>query len=209
LRRDLDPTAGCVYLDGVPLPRYNLSSVLAHIGVILQRPEILSSNVRENLLLSVPAKRVAEIKDEDIWNMIDLVSPDLRARFNGHGLDTLVGRQGLELSGGEQQRLCVIRALIKNPAFLIIDEATSSLDSETERDVQNGIDIVLSQGRSALVIAHRYSTIQNCDTFIVIKKQSECDVDEPQVEAICDSLEELYEFSPTFRHHAELQGFRF
>lgn len=207
-RSDFDPSEGDVLINGKPFRMYNRSSVLAHMGVILQQSEVISSDVRENILFSVSQSKADLMSDDDIWNIIDMVSPNLRKRFNGAGLDTKVGTNGLRLSGGERQRLCVMRALIKNPEFLIIDEATSALDSKNEEEVQQGIDTALSQGISALVIAHRFSTLRNCDRYVVLKKLDDCEADEPQIEAICDSLKELYGESPTFRRLANLDGFQ-
>lgn len=206
VRRDIEPTAGLVKLNGIDLRSYQLTSVLKYMGIILQRPEIMSGNVRENILYGV-AHNVT-VTDEAIWDIIDLVSPEMRQRFKEHGLDTKVGKQGLQLSGGQQQRLCIMRALIKNPQFLIVDEATSSLDSETELVVQQGIDTALSRGISALVIAHRFSTLRNCDQFVVLKKLSDCVEGESQIETIAHSLPELMATSETFRRLAAAQDFR-
>ncbi len=205
VRRDIDPGAGRILLDGTDLRQYQLASVLRHMGVILQRPEIMSGTVRENITYGVPYG--CDVSDDALWNIIDVVSPGIRERFSERGLDTKVGKQGLQLSGGEQQRLCVMRALIKNPRFLIVDEATSSLDSETELVVQQGIDTALARGISALVIAHRFSTLRNCNQFVVLKKLALCEPGEPQVECVAYSLSELYEQSPTFRRLAMAQDF--
>jgi ABC-type multidrug transport system fused ATPase/permease subunit len=207
LRRS-DPSCGRITINGIPLPSYNLSSVLAHVGVILQRSEIVSGTVRENILLSVPPLMLPSISDDQVWRVMDLVSPHMRDRFCVYGLDTRVGKQGLQLSGGEQQRLCVMRALIKNPELLIVDEATSSLDSVTEEAVQQGIDVTLSKGISALVIAHRFSTLKKCNRFVVLKTAQECGPLESQIEAESDSLPDLYAISATFRTLADKQGFR-
>lgn len=205
VRRDRDPTSGRITIDGYDLRELHLRSVLRHMGVILQRPEIMSGNIRENITHGVPHGQ--EVTDAQIWEIIDLISPEMRRRFETYGLDTRVGKQGLLLSGGEQQRLCVMRALIKNPLFLIVDEATSSLDSETELVVQTGIDNALSRGISALVIAHRFSTLRNCNQFVVLRKLNECKKGESQVEAVANSMVELIEISPTFRLLAQTQGF--
>ena len=205
MMRKQDPTSGTVLINGVPLPQYNLSSVLRHMGIILQRPEVVSGNVRENVLLALHQEDVEHIDDTAIWRVLDTISPALRERFNGHGLDTRVGKTGLQLSGGEQQRLCIARALIKNPEFLVIDEATASLDGKNQAMVQEGIDLALSQGISALVIAHRFSTLRGCNKFVVLRKLSSCRNGESQVEAICDSLPELHEVSPTFRELARYE----
>lgn len=209
LVRKQDPTSGHVRINGVSLRQYNLSSVLRHIGVILQRPEIISGDVRENVLLALHEDDVAAVGDDQIWHVLDTISPALRERFNGKGLDTPVGKTGLQLSGGEQQRLCIARALIKNPELLIIDEATASLDGKNQAMVQEGIDTALSQGISALVIAHRFSTLRNCNQFVVLRKLSSCRDGESQVEAIAESLSELHAVSPTFRELAKYEGVSF
>lgn len=205
--RRSDPTEGVICINGIPLSKYNLSSVLAHIGVILQRPEIISGSVRENILLTTPTPLLETLTDKDVWEIIDRISPEMRTRFCTEGLDTRVGKQGLQLSGGEQQRLCVMRALIKKPEFLIVDEATSSLDSSTEEEVQEGIDVTLSLGISALIIAHRFSTLRQCNRFLVLRNARECNHDQPQIEAVAHSLQELYATSVTFRRLADTQGF--
>lgn len=210
LMRKLDPSSGVVIVNSVPLQKYNLSSVLEHIGIILQRPEMVSGDVRENILLAMSKHSMKEIDDDDIWQVLDAISPTMRKRFNGKGLDTLVGKQGMQLSGGEQQRICIARALIKKPEMLIVDEATASLDAKNQAMVQEGIDIALGAERvSALVIAHRFSTLKNCNKFVVIRKLDTCKKDEPQIEAICASLPELYEQSPTFRELANYEGVEF
>ena len=203
LRRDRDPTRGRVLLDGRDLREYNRPNMLRHLGVILQQPQIISGTVRENICLGL----AHIVKDAEVWEMIELVRPSLCARFRD-GLDTPVGKQGLQLSGGEQQSLCVMRALLRKPAFLIVDEATSSLDSETERVVQDGIDTALSQGIGAVVIAHRFATLRRCTDFVVLRRLADCTAGEPQVEAHCTSLTLLYDQSATFRDLAVAQGFK-
>lgn len=208
LTRKTDPTNGTIYIDDRPFPEYQLQSVLRHVGVILQRAELISGTVRENITLSVHEDDMSKITDDVIWSILDMISPSFRARFSTQGLDTLVGKQGMQLSGGEQQRLCVARALLKQPEVLIVDEATASLDSETEQVVQQGIDTAMAQNISALVVAHRFSTLRNCNRFVVLKKLDDCEPGESQIEIICDSAEEAYERSPTFRKLSDLQGFR-
>lgn len=211
LVRGTDPTVGSVLVTGVAqhnLKDLNLRSYLRHVGVIPQRSEIVSGTVRENVLFAVHEDDVNNVTDEHIWSVLDVISPSFRIRFRDDGLDTHVGKQGMQLSGGEQQRLCVARALIKNPSFLIIDEATASLDSENEKVVQEGIDAALARNISALVIAHRLSTLRNCNQFVVLRRLADCALEEPQIETICGSIQEAYDCSPIFRKLADLQGFR-
>lgn len=208
MMRAMRPTSGEVLINNVSFDRYNQVSVLRHIGAILQRPEMVSGDVRENVLLATHEDDMTRVNDEQIWHILDALTPTLRERFNGAGLDTLVGKQGLQLSGGQQQLICIARALVKDPEFLIVDEATASLDAETEVMVQHGIDTALSQGKSALVIAHRLSTQRHCNRIMVLKKVTNLTAGEPQIEAICGSPQEAYECSPTYRKLADLQGFR-
>lgn len=208
LMRATDPSSGTIYIDEVAYPKFQLQSVLRHIGVVLQKTEMISGTVRENITFSIHHEDLLRVTDEEIWGVLDAISPSFRNRFGEQGLDTLVGKQGMQLSGGEQQRICVARALLKKPEMLIIDEATASLDSETEHIVQNGIDMALEHDISALVVAHRFSTLRNCNKFVVLKRLVECRPDESQIELVCDSASEAYERSLTFRTLANLQGFR-
>ena len=208
LMRAADPSSGTIYVDEVPYPKYQLQSVLRHIGVVLQKTEMISGTVRENITFGIHLDDLHDVTDEEIWGVLNAISPSFQRRFKESGLDTLVGKQGMQLSGGEQQRLCVARALLKKPEMLIIDEATASLDSETEQIVQNGIDMALAHDISALVVAHRFSTLRNCNKFVVLKRLVDCCQDESQIELICDSATEAYERSLTFRTLADLQGFR-
>ena len=208
LMRATDPSKGTVYINGRAYPEYQLQSVLRHIGVVLQRTEMISGTVRENLTLGIHQEDLHTVSDENIWQVLRAISPSFQTRFAEKGLDTLVGKQGMQLSGGEQQRLCVARALLKKPELLIIDEATASLDSETEQIVQRGIDMALANDISALVVAHRFSTLRNCNTFVVLRRISDCLPGQSQVEIICDSAQQAYRHSATFRTLADLQGFR-
>ncbi|MBI4134569.1 MAG: ATP-binding cassette domain-containing protein [Candidatus Sungbacteria bacterium] len=123
------------------------------------------------------------------------------------GLETRVGERGIRLSGGEAQRLMIGAAAIKRPPFMLIDEATSSLDSSTERVVQAGLAQVLSSGASALIIAHRLSTVRHlCTKFIVLRPAEEVNGDPSQIEAVGTSFEELFQVSSTFGRLAADQG---
>ncbi len=208
LMRATDPTSGTICINEVAYPKYQLQSVLRHIGVVLQKTEMISGTVRENITFGIHLTDILGVTDADIWDVLDAISPSFRRRFGERGLDTLVGKQGMQLSGGEQQRLCVARALLKKPEMLIIDEATASLDSETEQIVQRGIDMALAQDISALVVAHRFSTLRNCNKFVVLKRLVDCRQDESQIELICDSATEAYDRSLIFRTLSDLQGFR-
>lgn len=194
-----DPNAGAVLLDGIPLPEYNRSSVLRYVGSIEQKPELFGGTVRDNILLATHPEDMRHVTDETIWHVLDTVSPQLREVFGEEGLDRLVGKQGLTLSGGQAQRVCIARALIKRPKFLVVDEATSSLDAVTQATVQTGIERLLDADAAALIIAHRLSTLTGCTKFVVLRPLSACRDGGSQVEAVASNMEELHAISPTFR----------
>ncbi len=203
LLRDFDPDKGVVRLDGHDLRELDLASVLAQIAYVPQKPPILDGTIRHNVLYALPEAERAAVTDEQIWAVLERVQLALRDRFRD-GLDTRVGRTGVKLSGGEQQRLMIAAAIIQRVRFIIIDEATSSLDALTERRVQTGIEEILREGVTALIIAHRFSTIRFCDRIIVLRPATELQDGLPQVEAM-GTFEELLERSPTFRALATLQ----
>jgi ATP-binding cassette subfamily B protein len=115
----------------------------------------------------------------------------------------------MKLSGGEAQRVMIGAAALRHPQFMIIDEATSSLDAENQAAVQAGIDFLLQQrNASAIIIAHRLSTVLKCDKFVVLKPVDTLAPGESQIECIAHSVAELFERSPIFRRLAELEGVR-
>ena len=204
-----EPDAGAVLFDGRPTTYWKKQDVLRYVGVILQRPELVSGTVRENVLLATHEEDADTITDDRIWQVLETISPQLREVFGGEGLDRNVGKQGLALSGGQAQRVCIARALIKRPHFLIVDEATSALDAENQAMVQAGIELALGEGCSALVIAHRLSTLRKCTKFVVLRPLTKCNCTQNQVEAIAHSMEELYQVSSSFRRFAEYEGMTF
>lgn len=203
LLRDFDPDKGCVRINGSDLRRLDLAQVLRQIANIPQKPPILDSTIRHNVLYALSEEERAAVTDADVWAVLERVQLALRDRFR-EGLDTRVGRTGVKLSGGEQQRLMIAAAIIQRVRFIIIDEATSSLDALTERRVQSGIEEILQEGVTALIIAHRFSTIRFCDRIIVLRPATELEDGMPQIEAT-GTFEELLETSPTFRTLAQLQ----
>ncbi len=204
-----DPDCGQILLDSVPLTDYDRSSILRYVGSIEQRPELFSGSVRDNVLLATHKEQLPEITDAVIWHVLDTLSQDFRALFGNEGLDRKVGKQGLTLSGGQAQRLCIARALIKQPYFLLVDEATSSLDAVTQESVQIGMEQLLRPEASALIIAHRLSTLRRCTKFVVIRPLNQCKPNEPQIEAVASSMQELHGRSETFRLLAEQEGISF
>jgi ATP-binding cassette subfamily B protein len=157
-----DVTSGALRIDGHDVRDLMQESLRSHIGVVAQDPHLFHVSVGENLRYAKPDATAAEMeracRDAQIWDVIAAL-PD--------GFDTIVGERGYRLSGGEKQRLAIARLLLKDPAVMILDEATSHLDAENEVLVQAALDRALA-GRTAIVIAHRLSTIRNADEICVI-----------------------------------------
>jgi ABC-type multidrug transport system fused ATPase/permease subunit len=198
LQRYFDPTSGRVLVDGTDLREVKLGTWQKLVGYIAQQPQVLDGTIRSNLLYGLKPEDMSKVTDEDLWSLVKRLKIDFGDRLT-EGLDTKVGRHGIKLSGGEQQRLMIGAAVMKRPRFWIIDEATSSLDSTTEKAVQEGLVAVMEEGTSALVIAHRLSTVRHlCSKFVVLSGNGEGS----RVEAIAPSFEALHAASPTFRQLA-------
>lgn len=206
LLRYMDPDQGCIQVNGVKLHEVSLESWVRRVGYIPQEAMVLDGTVRYNLTYGLSPDDRERLTDEELWDLMRLLQIDFGERLVD-GLDTVVGKNGMKLSGGQAQRLMIGAAAIKRPLFMIIDEATSNLDSTTERKVYNGlVSEVLSHNVSALVIAHRLSTVRHmCDKFVVLRDAASVSDGESQVEAIAHSFEELYAISPTFRQLADDQ----
>lgn len=206
LLRAIDPTVGEVRINGANLKDIDLINWYSNIGYIPQQSQIFDGTLRYNLIYGLPPERQKTITDEELWTLMKSLQIDFGLRLT-HGLDTLVGKNGLKLSGGQAQRLAIGAAVIKNPTFMLIDEATSALDSTTEKQVQAGLQQILTKDTGALIVAHRLSTVRKmCTKFVVIKPASEIVNGDNQVEAIGSSFEELWAKSPTFRELATDQG---
>lgn len=154
--------AGSIIIDDTELNTISKKSLRSAIGYVTQDAFLFNGPVRDNLLLG---KRNAS--DDEMWNALKAANADDFVRELPEGLDTVVGERGVKLSGGERQRLSIARALLKNPPILLLDEATASVDSETERLIQQALDHLM-KNRTAFVIAHRLSTIRNADTIHVL-----------------------------------------
>lgn len=203
--RYMDPDEGEIRINGNNLQDVDLSSWMRLVGYIPQQSQILDGTIRYNLLYGLEVREREAITDEEIWEMMRTLQIDFGKRLTD-GLETKVGLNGMKLSGGQAQRLMIGAAAIKKPLIMLIDEATSSLDSTTEKAVQAGLENILAQNVSALVIAHRLSTVRYlCDRFIVIREIGTTEENVCQVEAIGESFEELYSISPTFRRLADDQ----
>ncbi len=164
LARFYEVTSGQISIDGIDTASLAKSSLRDRLAYVTQEPFLFNGTVRENLLL---AKRSAT--DADLWTALEAAHADRFVRELPEQLDTNVGERGVKLSGGEKQRLSIARALLKNAPILLLDEATASVDSETERLIQDALDRLM-ENRTAFVIAHRLSTIQNADRIYVLEK---------------------------------------
>lgn len=164
LARFYEKDSGSILLDGREIGNLEKSSLRSQLAYVTQEPFLFNGTVRENLEL---AKRGAT--DEDLWSALAAANGESFVRALDKGLDTNVGERGVKLSGGEKQRLSIARALLKDAPILLLDEATASVDSETEHQIQAALDRLM-QNRTAFVIAHRLSTIQNADKIYVLEK---------------------------------------
>jgi subfamily B ATP-binding cassette protein MsbA len=163
LPRFYEVGGGAILIDGRDIRDVTLTSLRDQIGVVTQQTILFNDTVRHNVaygrLTAGEEEIITALKAAHAYDFV-MALPQ--------GLDTLIGEQGMRLSGGERQRLAIARALLKDPPILILDEATSSLDSESEREVQQALDQLI-QGRTTLVIAHRLSTVRNADRIIVME----------------------------------------
>lgn len=163
LLRLYDPNAGEICIDGKNISSVTQKSLREQIAVVFQDPVLFSGTVRENIAYGRPRATQKELeaaaRAANAWTFIKRL-PD--------GLDTVVGERGMKLSGGQKQRIAIARALLKNAPILILDEATSSLDSKAESEVQGALE-KLMKGRTTIIIAHRLSTIAGVDQIVTLK----------------------------------------
>lgn len=157
------PTSGTVYVDGVDLSTVRLDSYRTRLGVVLQDSFLFDGSILENVSFSRP-----EATQEEILEACRISRVDEFAEVFENGYDTIVGERGVKLSGGQRQRISIARAILADPRILILDEATSSLDSESEQMIQQGLAFLM-RGRTTFVIAHRLSTIRRADQILVIE----------------------------------------
>ncbi len=157
------PNEGMVSVDGVDLSTVAISSYRTQIGVVLQDTFLFAGTIRENIAFSKPGAT-----EEDLMRAIKIARVDEFCERFPEKYETIVGERGVKLSGGQRQRVSIARAILANPRILILDEATSSLDSESEALIQEGLNFLM-KGRTTFVIAHRLSTIRRADQILVVE----------------------------------------
>jgi ATP-binding cassette subfamily B protein len=162
--RFYDPVSGEIMVDGKSSSSYPLTAMRDQMAIVPQDVLLFGGSIYENISYARPGASREEVREAaKKANALEFIDgfPD--------GLDTVVGERGIKLSGGQRQRIAIARAVLKDPAILILDEATSSLDSESERLVQAALD-ELMKGRTTFIIAHRLSTIRNVDCILVLEE---------------------------------------
>jgi ABC-type multidrug transport system fused ATPase/permease subunit len=158
------PTKGEILLDGTDLSTVRLDSYRTRLGVVLQESFLFDGTIRENVSFSRP-----DASEEEILRACRIARVDEFAESFADKYDTVVGERGVKLSGGQRQRISIARAILAEPRILILDEATSSLDSESEQMIQQGLSYLM-KGRTTFVIAHRLSTIRRADQILVMEQ---------------------------------------
>lgn len=162
LPRFYEVQEGRIMVDGIDIKDMTLASLRRNIGIVQQDVFLFAGTIRENI-----AYGRLEATEEEIWESARRARLDDMINELPNGLDTVIGERGVKLSGGQKQRMAIARMFLKNPPILILDEATSSLDTETERVIQRSL-ADLAVGRTTLIIAHRLATIKNADRIVVV-----------------------------------------
>jgi ATP-binding cassette, subfamily B, bacterial len=159
-----DVDQGRISIDGVDLRDLTFASLASLVGVVSQETYLFHASVRDNLAFAKP-----DATDEELIAAADAAQIHELIASLPEGYDTVVGERGYRFSGGEKQRIAIARTILRNPPILVLDEATSSLDNETERQVQEALDR-LAEGRTTIAIAHRISTIADADQILVLDR---------------------------------------
>ncbi|MBA5713846.1 ABC transporter ATP-binding protein [Bacillus subtilis] len=165
LERFYTPTAGAIRLGDEPVDTYSLESWREHIGYVSQESPLMSGTIRENICYGLER----DVTDAEIEKAAEMAYALNFIKELPNQFDTEVGERGIMLSGGQRQRIAIARALLRNPSILMLDEATSSLDSQSEKSVQQALE-VLMEGRTTIVIAHRLSTVVDADQLLFVEK---------------------------------------
>ncbi|WP_278554754.1 ABC transporter ATP-binding protein [Parvimonas micra] len=158
-----NPTSGGIYLDGINYRNIDKTCLYNNLGYVLQQPQLFSISIKENIKFGNE-----NATDEEILKVCNLLGIDEFISKLPNGIDTVIGETGYNISGGQKQLISFARALIKNPKLLVLDEATSSIDTETEKIIQNKMKDIL-KGKTSIIVAHRLSTIKHCDKIVLIE----------------------------------------
>ena len=164
LARFYERTGGSITIDGIDINTVTQESLHRAIGFVQQSIFLFDASIRENLRYGKP-----DAKDDELWDALEKANLAEFVRTLPDGLDTQVGEHGTRLSGGQKQRLSIARVFLKNPPILVFDEATSSLDTESETLISSAFN-TLSKGRTSIIIAHRLSTVIDSDMIFVLDK---------------------------------------
>ena len=156
-----NPTSGGIYLDGINYRNIDKTCLYNNLGYVLQQPQLFSISIKENIKFGNE-----NATDEEILKVCNLLGIDEFISKLPNGIDTVIGETGYNISGGQKQLISFARALIKNPKLLVLDEATSSIDTETEKIIQNKMKDIL-KGKTSIIVAHRLSTIKHCDKIVL------------------------------------------
>ncbi len=162
LARFYEFDAGQIYVDDRSIRDYDLHTLREAIGVVTQESFLFNGSIRENLLMGKPTAT-----DAELWGAVDAANARQFIERLPDGLQSVVGERGVKLSVGEKQRLSIARALLKDPPILVLDEATASVDTATERLIQEALEYLMAN-RTSIVIAHRLSTIVHADQILVL-----------------------------------------
>jgi ATP-binding cassette, subfamily B, bacterial AbcA/BmrA len=193
LERYYEPTTGEIRIGNTPIKQLSLDSWRSQIGYVSQESAMMAGTIRENLCYGL--KNQVEITDERLWQVAEMAYADQFIKDFPKGLDTEVGERGIKLSGGQRQRISIARAFLRDPKILMMDEATASLDSQSESIVQQALTRLM-EGRTTFVIAHRLSTIVDADKIIFIEKGNVTGI---------GTHRELIQSHPLYRQFAEQQ----
>ncbi len=162
LYRFYEPTTGEILIDGNPIRDMSLTTLRHNLALVPQEVLLFGGSIGENIAYGRPGA-----SQEEIEQAARLANAALFIEKLPEGYNTLVGERGAQLSGGQRQRIAIARAILADPAILILDEATSSLDAESERLVQDALDLLM-ENRTSIIIAHRLSTVRRCDQILVM-----------------------------------------
>ena len=164
LTRFYDIDSGSITVDGIPITEISKDSLRSNLGMVLQDTHLFTGTIMENIRYGK-----LDASDEEVYAAAKLANADSFIKHLSEGYNTVITGDGTNLSQGQRQLLAIARAAISSPGILILDEATSSIDTRTERLIENGMD-KLMKGRTTFVIAHRLSTVRNADLILVMEK---------------------------------------